>query len=1013
MAQTTLSDYLRETEDAMTAGRIDDALARCELVLAQFPEALEVQRLLGEVYLAQNRLEEAQQFFDWILTNDPENVQVYCNRALVCERMYDVDTALDCYQQAYELSRGNSQIRQDFNQLSAKIGQPGFMFSRAGLARLYMRGDLLSQAIQEWEVVLSISPDRLDARTGLMEAYWREGLYGKAEQIGRQLLQDVPACEKALLLLAFITVTKSKMEAQDLLKRAEALDPELGMARELFADMMVSQPSHPLFQLMKNTPVLLTLEEQEETVLPPVKETPVAHTETASTAPEQWGAGTWSSFDDLISVPQEQQPTQEVTPSPLAAWASSAGLESSWATPEQSQSTPAVPASSLPPSTPGFADAWKWEMAGDKSALEPWNKQLEEFQSAAQDATLSPAAPSTYDFGTSFSSLPPLSPPDSASEKESPWAASPREEDSTPAWLSMLTNNEPQTPKSDSGSASWPGLAQESPKTPARVETPAPAPVPQPAREPVKSYEEPQPIVSAQDDDEAPFFGPEWLKSLGATTFEEEQPLAVEQMQPPAASASETSSFSLADLQGASQGDFWSQDVQSRTFGSPTSSFEPLQSTNTWGQPQQELPVAEVKSQSALDATMTSWMHLQQEHVVEETPVQVEPSNPTEFATYSSTWQPAEQEAYPSWSSMLSKDAEYVWGAHPTEATPPAEQNLLTTLESLEQNLLSQGFVPLEPNTLSVIAQSQDEVAPTMESAVPAKEEAQPEKVAYGQDDSSMLSSALAQFGALAQPEPNPLPPVTPVPDPVWSEPLRVVPTPPPSYAPQAPVPPVGSPRTEAPREPVTRVAASMPAPIPTVAPMQTVKEMPLVPVARAESVRPAQPVRASSIPAPVYQAPAETSKAPVARGDALLDNELETTMKRPAIRLQAMQQAQRQPSPVQAQVDFTTLVGRGQASTGRQESVHANYQDRLLRGYQHQLVGDYDEAMQEYRLIIRNAPELLGEVVSNVRALLKLAPKYSAGYRVLGDAYMRQGEYLQAMEAYNKALTMAKKARG
>jgi len=83
-----------------------------------------------------------------------------------------------------------------------------------------------------------------------------------------------------------------------------------------------------------------------------------------------------------------------------------------------------------------------------------------------------------------------------------------------------------------------------------------------------------------------------------------------------------------------------------------------------------------------------------------------------------------------------------------------------------------------------------------------------------------------------------------------------------------------------------------------------------------------------------------------------------------------------------------------------------------LLKGYQHQLVGDYDEAMQEYRIIIRNTPELLGEVVSNVRALLKLAPKYSAGYRVLGDAYMRQGEYLQAMEAYNKALTMAKKAK-
>src|SRR6266568_1686718 len=139
MVQTTLRDYLQTTEDAISSGRISDALANCQHILTHFPEVLEAQRLLGEVYLAQGQLEEAQQ--------------------------------------TYELSRGNSQIRQEFNQLSEKVGQQGFIFSRAGLARLYMRGDLLPQAIQEWETVLASSPERLDARIGLLEAYWREGLY--------------------------------------------------------------------------------------------------------------------------------------------------------------------------------------------------------------------------------------------------------------------------------------------------------------------------------------------------------------------------------------------------------------------------------------------------------------------------------------------------------------------------------------------------------------------------------------------------------------------------------------------------------------------------------------------------------------------------------------------------------------------------------------------------------------------------------------------------------------------
>lgn len=125
--------------------------------------------------------------------------------------------------------------------------------------------------------------------------------------------------------------------------------------------------------------------------------------------------------------------------------------------------------------------------------------------------------------------------------------------------------------------------------------------------------------------------------------------------------------------------------------------------------------------------------------------------------------------------------------------------------------------------------------------------------------------------------------------------------------------------------------------------------------------------------------------------------------MKRPAVRLQ----------PMQPQRPGTNRSNAGERPIyGKPLSGDLTYKERLLKGYQFQLAGSYDNAMQEYRIIIRNAPELLGEVVSNMRALLKLAPRYSAGYRVLGDAYMRQGEYLQAMEAYNKALTMAKKAK-
>ena len=49
MASTTLRDYLRHTEDAISAGRLNDAMANCQRVLSHFPESLEAQRLLGPV----------------------------------------------------------------------------------------------------------------------------------------------------------------------------------------------------------------------------------------------------------------------------------------------------------------------------------------------------------------------------------------------------------------------------------------------------------------------------------------------------------------------------------------------------------------------------------------------------------------------------------------------------------------------------------------------------------------------------------------------------------------------------------------------------------------------------------------------------------------------------------------------------------------------------------------------------------------------------------------------------
>ena len=183
-------------------------------------------------------------------------------------------------------------------------------------------------------------------------------------------------------------------------------------------------------------------------------------------------------------------------------------------------------------------------------------------------------------------------------------------------------------------------------------------------------------------------------------------------------------------------------------------------------------------------------------------------------------------------------------------------------------------------------------------------------------------------------------------------------------------------------------------------------KSIPLVTSAQNSVIEEAPGQIATPAEISAEKATPETPPIPAYRADALLEDDLQTTMKRPAIRLQSMQQSVQHP-------DALSILGKGRGGEqGKAQNDNVTNKERLLRGYQFQLAGAYDDAMAEYRIIIRNAPELLSEVISNVRALLKLSPRYSAGFRVLGDAYMRQGEYLQAMEAYNKALTIAKKAK-
>lgn len=987
MAQITLRDYLQETEDAISAGRTDDALAKCQHMLDQYPEALDVQRLLGEAHLAQGNLDEAQHAFDWVLTNDPENVVAYCDRALISERMSDYDTALDCYQQAYELSRGNSQIRNEFNKLSARVGQQGFMFSRAGLARLYMRGDLLTQAIQEWETVLVASPERLDARTGLLETYWREGTYERVEQLATQILEDVPGCLKVLLLLAHVTSAGNMQRAKELVQQAKALDPDLVMAQELFADYKAANASDPFFQLLPQAPVALqptngaTKQSASSPDLPPIA--PVSVASQSDVSP--WlGLEAWNG--NATSSAQEKE-------SDLPIWATSSilGLDA-----KPQQELPNFSSSSLEkPEEEHFS--WhgiQQHAQQEEPDNEAWSlSQLAEEQSAANMANSTEVddQPHMDKFSRSDLAGVELWNEQSSQTQEplfSSWGISSVEGTSAPPdWLSMLTQQEQPSAQEQPAEKVPPVEKQVAKEEPIVNEQPVkdipvakqavqPLVVPQAAEVKAQKVQPAAEVNIPALDEEESFFGPEWLKSLGATSMEAEnpaevaaklveatpveeivaaQPLAQAPVETPVEEVEEDAAAKKQEQQVLATLEEIEQNLRSKGFVSlepnSLSALAQAEGSVVAESKVSYTPAEEKPSLSGLyqDADLSS--------ALAELGNLVTPKEDTEVAAQQASPEIAQQEqdSDPDWVRALRSDS----------ATQQAFE-LPDWAKLLQSSALS--FSENQQNMQSPDPEWTPSWQPTPTSTSPVPQE--PQKVAQEPEWMQALQATPSQVSQTYQD-------------------LQAAKSFPAQERPHTTAPLQDKPAITSPLQSEEK---------------HTNGQNPLAtafPQTNGASQMPTSPVFE-----PVVNVPPVTRHGSV-RPDPLLDGELETTMKRPAVRLQHMQTRQ------------ANQRGTGnknyapERSVGRGSGEHAGPQDRLLKGYKYQLAGDYDAAMQEYKIIIKSSPDLLGEVVSNVRALLKLAPNYSAGYRVLGDAYMRQGEYLQAMEAYNKALTMAKKARG
>jgi tetratricopeptide (TPR) repeat protein len=83
------------------------------------------------------------------------------------------------------------------------------------------------------------------------------------------------------------------------------------------------------------------------------------------------------------------------------------------------------------------------------------------------------------------------------------------------------------------------------------------------------------------------------------------------------------------------------------------------------------------------------------------------------------------------------------------------------------------------------------------------------------------------------------------------------------------------------------------------------------------------------------------------------------------------------------------------------------DYPARLAQARSLREAGALDEALVEYRALLKNAPNLLPDVLSDLESSLDEQPDHPEIHRLLGDARIRQGDYMAALESLNRSVSL------
>ncbi len=232
MAKIPLRAYTKEIDALIDRGQYEQALAHCRCILKILPKHIDTYRLMAKAYLESQRYSDASDVFQRVLSSIPDDFVSQLGMSIIREDEGNLDAAIWHMERAFEVQPSNGAIQSELRHLYGRrdgFEPPKIRLTCGALARMYYKGELYPQAINELRAALGEDPQRLDLHLMLAKSYKNAGQRVEAVNACSAVLKRLPYCIEANRIQAEILESMGREEDANVYRQnAIALNPYLG-----------------------------------------------------------------------------------------------------------------------------------------------------------------------------------------------------------------------------------------------------------------------------------------------------------------------------------------------------------------------------------------------------------------------------------------------------------------------------------------------------------------------------------------------------------------------------------------------------------------------------------------------------------------------------------------------------------------------------------------------------------------------------------------------------------------